>query len=602
MLKVNKIIDNCLTMITDNMKKRIPTDMFDCLQRKVIEFKDCGKCDDIKFNFNETVSYVIDPSNNSMIVALGVAFASILSKNGFKVPQNLCNTYGFKFLGACYIMTKTACYIETNGVTGTKSRIIRCADIKDINTQSKKRTFESELEGYVYPAYAIEINVSQENMKPTIGEYTRYKFCFPNSESTVTMDDGTMLQFTSICPLIIMDRISKLYIRWAENHLIKFTYLKRDGSIRVARMTVKKDILMKMFDNDEERCDRVLHGFEMEKKYVHRGYIKLPEIDLPADDTSGLRAVNLIKVLDFTLTPPSKIKLDTTVTKSCSGARFVLMNELINEDLDNAKRIELAQASLVIFDVGFEDLVKFAKAKLHLNQLPEIVSNRLQKIDLDGSISITELDKLSYKVLAKAHGEQEADKMFETRMIDLNNGLIDITKEYNKAENKYEFVKELSKSKCLVIDYLKSDGTFERTAFTLSKDVVDKVYGLSWRSSSQNTMLGSQIKVVEGYLGIVAANYSAMFNTIATEIGVNVSNCKTMSEVKLALERALNYKLSELKERYESSRTAVQKRKEYLNIGGYCLTVDPYIVSQNKARLWRSYKQDGIKSIFEYNI
>lgn len=601
MFKINKIIDKCLDIITDNVKKKIPIDFFDCLMLKVSDFKDCGGYDDIKFSFNPQLSYVISP-DNTMCTAIGIFFASILKKNGFTVPQNLCNPYGFKFLCACYIISKTACYIETNGAGGTKSRIIKGVGLQEIDTPSKKKSFESDLENYCFPAYTIDISVMQDKGKMAVGEYTKYKFCFPNSERTVKLEDGSMVHFVSISPLVVLDRIAKLYIRWAEKHLLKLKYFKRDGSLRIARVTVNRDILMKMFDDNVERVDWVLNSFEMEKGLIHRGYIKLPEIDLPADDSSGVRAVNLLQILEFSLDAPSKARVDSIVQKNCAGARYVLINELSDEGLDQDKKLLLSQATLRFFEKGFDDLAEYAKAKLHLNKLPEIVMNRLKNVVGESLYSPTEFDKRAYNVLEKVYGTEQADKMFETRKINLHTGLTDVTSEYMKAESKYAFATELARAKCVVIDYVKKDGTFERTAFTLNKDVVDKVYGLSWRSVSQNATLSAQIKVIEGYIDIVESNFSGMYNSIANELGISIGNCKTMVEIKESLTKALRYKLNELKVRHESSRSAVQKRKESMDIGGYCLTVDPYLVSQKTGTLWRSYKVDGVKSIFTVDV
>ena len=598
MLDVKQVIKLVYNRMMKDLRKRKPTEFFDVLlstQVGTVFSKDTFE--DIIFYPNNLMFHRIKPQN-SLASALGVQYAMILQKEGFTIPQLLCNPEGYRFLCSCYLLDEVNCYIETNGLSGIKSRIITGAPLKEVDTKEKVNRFNERLESWGYPAYTLKIAYDSELNKHISLGNSKFTFTYPEINIPIIDQNGDKLISTSICPLAILGKVAQGYYKWAQGHLLNITYVKRDGSLRVIRTSLNRDILLKMYDGDKDRVDRVLFAFEQEKHLWHRGYIKVPDVDLPVSDASGMRSINITKVLDFQLTSPSRAKVGEVATKNCTHAIYVLINKLLNEELDMETRVTLAKHSFKEFNEQLKGIEQYTKAKTHFIQLPDMVANILNTTLSEDGLSQTDMDKKAYAILVKAFGEEQTDTFFEHRVLDLNNDLVDVNKEFNEAQDKTEYVNGLSKDKCVVIDYVKVDGSYSRAAFTKSPDIVDKVYGLGWRNIDSNNLLSTQIKTVEGYIDMVKNNFSAMFEHIAKDVGVNISHCKTLSDVKLNLERALNLKLTELKDRYVASRSGVKKRKAYKNIGGFTLTLAPEVLSKHGVSLWRSYKVDGIKSIF----
>ena len=124
MLDVKQVIKLVYNRIMKDLRKRKPTEFFDVLlstQVGTVFSKDTFE--DIIFYPNNLMFHRIKPQN-SLASALGVQYAMILQKEGFTIPQLLCNPEGYRFLCSCYLLDEVNCYIETNGLSGIKSRII----------------------------------------------------------------------------------------------------------------------------------------------------------------------------------------------------------------------------------------------------------------------------------------------------------------------------------------------------------------------------------------------------------------------------------------------------------------------------------------------
>ena len=594
-LKVDK-------MIVESIRHRVPTEFFDCLHLPVSDFLSEKEYSDVVFYPNPKAAFRVKP-NYPMYLGLGILFAMKLQKNlGITIPLNMCNNTGFKFLACCYMLSVVQCYIEERTVKGFTSCVIRGKSLKEFDTVKARKDLQEKLINYTYPADKLNPSVDYKGNRVNADPTTRYTFRFNQIEYTLEIDNGGVenMLFTAICPYKTFLSVASLYQAIAEKYLVNFVYLKRDCSVRVARMTVNKDILMGLF-NDKDRVDRVAESYIKEKRIYHRGYIKLPEIDLPADD-QGVRAVNITKILEFSVLNPRELSQNSkasVVTKRISGARYVLVNLLLDEE-ENAldTQLKLVEVLGKEYPEQVGVMQGFINSVNDKRIIPTIIGKKLNEYFGSTEESAIILDTKAYRVIATVLTESVADDLMSGRGVNMTTDLVDYTKEFKQIEDKLEFVNALARENCVVIDYRKVDGTFERTAFTKNSSIVDKVYGLTWRSVQANTLLSKNISILENYLELLKTEDMSIYGHIAKEAGISIRQCKTLVEAKMNLQRALNHMLQELKDRFEVSRPAVKKRKDSGNISGFTLTITPEVMESGKATLFRSYKPLGIQAIY----
>lgn len=106
-------------------------------------------------------------------------------------------------------------------------------------------------------------------------------------------------------PLFMLYAFQKGFEDALKTKILKFTYLKDNGTIRELCSTLNKDILMQYY-NDTGFVGGMLTasdidsqkqgGMQMSSK-MNRGYIRIPEVGSSIYDRSGVRALNIARLL-----------------------------------------------------------------------------------------------------------------------------------------------------------------------------------------------------------------------------------------------------------------------------------------------------------------
>lgn len=95
-----------------------------------------------------------------------------------------------------------------------------------------------------------------------------------------------------VTPLFLMDALVKGIYDLLANHMIKFTYIKDNMTLRDLVSTMNAGIINQYYGSDYTQ--KVLNNTS---KNLDRGYIRVPELGLSRYDETGVRALNITRLV-----------------------------------------------------------------------------------------------------------------------------------------------------------------------------------------------------------------------------------------------------------------------------------------------------------------
>lgn len=106
-------------------------------------------------------------------------------------------------------------------------------------------------------------------------------------------------------PLFMLYAFQKGFEEDLKTKILKFTYLKDNDTVRELTSTLNKDILMKYYESNAfvggmlsmSDIDSMKQGGMSMSSKMSRGYIRVPELGSSIYDNSGVRALNLARLL-----------------------------------------------------------------------------------------------------------------------------------------------------------------------------------------------------------------------------------------------------------------------------------------------------------------
>lgn len=109
----------------------------------------------------------------------------------------------------------------------------------------------------------------------------------------------------TVTPLFCMNAFIQGFSDVLSNSILKFTFMKDNGTERVLASTISKDIMYDYY-NDHDFVSRALAGVDISTQLIGgmrlgsklgRGYIKVPELGSSRYDSTGTRSVNIARLL-----------------------------------------------------------------------------------------------------------------------------------------------------------------------------------------------------------------------------------------------------------------------------------------------------------------
>ena len=90
-----------------------------------------------------------------------------------------------------------------------------------------------------------------------------------------------------------------------QDNIVEFSFMKDNGTVRVLPTTLSEDILRQYYDNNNYIAimlagvdiNTVQQGGMMLSSKMNRGYIKVPEVGASIYDGTGVRSLNLARLL-----------------------------------------------------------------------------------------------------------------------------------------------------------------------------------------------------------------------------------------------------------------------------------------------------------------
>jgi hypothetical protein len=131
-----------------------------------------------------------------------------------------------------------------------------------------------------------------------------------------------------------------------ENGIVKFSYLKDNGTVRELATTLNEDIIREYY-NDNIFINTMLSGIDINSvqqggmsisSKMNRGYIKVPELGASVYDASGVRSLNVARLLQAEVVDSVdrsfiNVDLDSVITNFCDCCDYLVKNN--NSDLYN---------------------------------------------------------------------------------------------------------------------------------------------------------------------------------------------------------------------------------------------------------------------------
>ncbi len=188
-----------------------------------------------------------------------------------------------------YILSSALCYVEvfetTNKGTSkvdkfyaTRNRFI-AANTAQIDAGETGRYVN-----YLTPVLA---DYKMENLR--VLKLSRQKKGFKITQPRSAINFSKSVK---IVPIFFINAFLQGIVPLLKSKILKFDYVKDNGQIRELITTLSSDILSKYYDINYAQT--VLKGAEMK---IDRGYLKVPELGCSKYDDTGLRALNISRIV-----------------------------------------------------------------------------------------------------------------------------------------------------------------------------------------------------------------------------------------------------------------------------------------------------------------
>ena len=239
-------------------------------------------------------------------------FKGIVNPNQF-ITDEIANIRRNKFPGAStkylfidYLLSASICYVEIPKFI-TKDGIATHSYDKFLCTRNPaiiRQWLGTSIED-TWTKYASKLIISPENI--ATNEIPIIKLNTSGKGNTVTVPRKSLKLDKLVCiPLYMINSFCEGFKTRLNAELLEFTYLKDNDTERKLVTTLNPDILKQVYSAEfigKIFANIDVAGNKQGDMYlptkIGRGYIKVPEVGLPRFDESGVRSLNLIRLLEI---------------------------------------------------------------------------------------------------------------------------------------------------------------------------------------------------------------------------------------------------------------------------------------------------------------
>lgn len=239
-------------------------------------------------------------------------FKGILNQDQF-ITDEIANIRRNKFPGADtkylfidYLLSASICYVEIPKFITKDDKPTHTYD-KFLCTRNPaiiRQWTGVEIED-VWTKYASKLIVSPTDI--AANEIPIIKLNTSGKGNTVTVPRKALKLDKVICiPLYMINSFCEGFKTRLSSELLQFTYLKDNDTERELVTTLNVDILKQVYSSEfisKIYANIDVAGNKQGDMYlptkIGRGYIKVPEVGLPRYDETGVRSLNLIRLLEI---------------------------------------------------------------------------------------------------------------------------------------------------------------------------------------------------------------------------------------------------------------------------------------------------------------
>ena len=239
-------------------------------------------------------------------------FKGILNPDQF-ITDEIANIRRNKFPGADtkylfidYLLSASICYVEIPKFITKDGKPTHTYDkfLCTRNPAIVRQWIGTGIED-VWTKYASKLIVDPADI--AANEIPIIKLNTSGKGNTVTVPRKALKLDKVICiPLYMINSFCEGFKTRLNSELLQFTYLKDNDTERELVTTLNTDILKKVYSSEfisKIYANIDIAGNKQGDMYlptkIGRGYIKVPEVGLPRYDETGVRSLNLIRLLEI---------------------------------------------------------------------------------------------------------------------------------------------------------------------------------------------------------------------------------------------------------------------------------------------------------------
>lgn len=212
-----------------------------------------------------------------------------------------------KYLFYDYLMTIAICYVEIPTYR-TKDGYAQKSFDKFFATRNPAlmATWMGMESSAMQIKYSAQINLNQAMISDNEIRYVKLGRSTKGNKITVPKKNGNIEQMTCI-PLFMLSGLVDGVKPYLNEHIVEFTFIKDNGTIRTLPATISESILMDYY-HDTNTVASLLSGVDLDREqqgaivmssHMNRGYFKVPEVGLSRYDVTGVRSVDVARLLNI---------------------------------------------------------------------------------------------------------------------------------------------------------------------------------------------------------------------------------------------------------------------------------------------------------------
>ena len=216
-----------------------------------------------------------------------------------------------KLLFFDYLMTVSICYIEIPKFTTKNGMHLKTFD-KFLCTRNPAimATWMGTSTNEMQVKYSSRITVRQVEFNNNEMRFVKLNHTKKGNSVTVPRNASSIEEMKCI-PLYMLYAFTEGFKSVLSNNIIEFKYLKDNGTVRELNSTLSESILMDYY-HDNLFVGTMLQGVDINSveqgglmlaSHVNRGYIKVPEIGASRYDGTGVRSLNIARLLSMRVVP-----------------------------------------------------------------------------------------------------------------------------------------------------------------------------------------------------------------------------------------------------------------------------------------------------------